>query len=306
MRLPEELQLAIDQLVEKSSGKALTKAREALSQDYREGKISHFDDEAKRLVYLAARMPATFAAVYKVLQSLPLEPVHLLDLGAGPGTASWAAVDLFPSIKKITLIERSPEAITLGKDLARHSQNLALQEAVWVQQNLPGPMPEADLAILSYAVNEIPEVEKLIQKAWEMAKVLVIIEPGTMKGAAMIRRVREQLIRLGGYIIAPCPHALACPSDWCHFSARIERTRLHRQIKGGTLGHEDEKFSYLVVAKDGSFLCQNRILRHPMKGSGHVRLTLCAQNGQLEEKVVGRSNKELYRKARDAEWGDPF
>jgi len=306
MRLPDELQSAIDQIVKKTSSKALAKSREELTQDYREGKVSSFDVEAKRLVYLAARMPATFAAVHKVLQNVPFPIEHLLDLGAGPGTASWAAVDLFPSLKKITLIERSSEAIALGKELARFSPSEVFQNAEWIQRSLPGLIPRADAAILSYVVNEMGNFEMLIKQCWEAVDMLIVIEPGTPKGAGHIRKVRQQLIDLGAYVVAPCPHSLACPSDWCHFSARIERTRLHRQIKGGSLGHEDEKFSYFIAAKKEAPLYSNRIIRHPMKNSGHVRLTLCTQSGKLEEKTITRSDKESYRKARDAEWGDPI
>jgi ribosomal protein RSM22 (predicted rRNA methylase) len=304
MRLPEELQIAIDQVVEKTPTRVLAKAREALTKDYKEGKVSLFNDEEKRLVYLASRMPATFAAVYKVLQNLSGPFDHFLDIGAGPGTASWAAIELFPDLKKITLIEKSPEAIALGKELFRGSSSGVARE--WIQRGLPGEIPRANIAVLSYVLNEVPDREKVVMDAWNAVDVLTIIEPGSKKGAGIIRELRKMLLEQGAYVIAPCPHSLACPSDWCHFSARIERTRLHRLVKGGSLGHEDEKFSYFIASKQKELLCENRIIRHPIKGSGYVKLTLCTANGMLEEKVVARSNKELYRKARDAKWGDPF
>lgn len=306
MRLPEELQLAIDQLVEKTSSKTLARAREEMTREYREGRVSPFEDEAKRLVYVAARMPATYAAVRAVLQSLPRAPKSLVDLGAGPGTATWAAFDLFPEIENVTLVERSPDAIALGKDLASHAPWKAFREATWERRDLPGEVERADVGVLSYVINEMTGVAELIRKCWDRVGVLVVIEPGTMKGAANIRAVRQQLIDLDGQLLSPCPHKLACPSDWCHFAARVERTRLHRQVKGGALGYEDEKFSYVVAAKEGAFGCQNRIVRHPIKGSGHVRLTLCTQEGQWEERVVSKKAGPLYRQARDASWGDPF
>jgi ribosomal protein RSM22 (predicted rRNA methylase) len=299
MRLPDQLQSAIEKIVESASPKVLKKAQEELTRDYKEGKSSLFNDEAKRLVYLAARMPATFAAIYKVLQHVPFEVSSFLDIGAGPGTASWAAAELFP-LKKVILIEQSHDAIALGRELAREYP--ISQE--WIQRSLPGSIPKADVAVISYMLNEVPMADEIIKAAWDAVHCLVIIEPGTMRGAAIIRKAREQLLGLGAHVVAPCPHSLTCPSDWCHFSARVERTRLHRQIKGGTLGHEDEKFSYFIAAKTAVPLCKNRIVRHPMKGSGHIRFTVCAESGNLEEKVITRSDKEMYRKARDSEWGD--
>lgn len=306
MILPEELQTAIDRIVQHSP--SLQKARETLTRGYKEGRASNFSDEATRLAYLGARMPATYAAVHKVLQaSPPFE--HLLDLGAGPGTASWAAADLIPTLNKITLVEKSREAITLGKTLAESSSHPALKHAEWIHQTLNQPIPKADAAILSYVLNEIEDPKTLIDRCWQSVACLIIIEPGTPKGFSIIRKVRQQLIELGAHILAPCPHAQACPiqgSDWCHFSARIERTRLHRLLKDGSLGYEDEKFSYLVASKTAKGSFKSRIIRHPLRQSGYVKFLLCTDEGKLEEKTVTRSNKELYRVARDAEWGDSF
>lgn len=306
MQLPEELQSAIDHIAQHSP--ALSKARAALTQDYKEGRSSPFSDEAKRIAYLGARMPATFAAVHKVLQNLP-DCEHFLDLGAGPGTASWAAVDLFPSLKKITLIEKSLEAIALGKQLAKHSSHPALQNGEWIHQSLSEPIPTADVAILSYVLNEMADPMPLIERCWNAVPLLIMIEPGTPRGFNLIRKIRQQLISLGAYLIAPCPHIKPCPiqgSDWCHFSARVERTRLHRLLKEGSLGYEDEKFSYLVASKTPGTPFAGRIVRHPNKQSGHVKLMLCTDTGKLEEKTVSKKDKEIYRKARHAEWGDTF
>ncbi len=302
MQLPQELQTALDHLFGNTPTSLLTQARISLTQDYKEGRSSHFT-QSKLLAYLGARLPATYAAIHKVLQNIP-PPNHLLDLGAGPGTASWAAAELFPSIQKMTLIEKSPEAIAIGKTLAQSSSHPALQSAQWIQQSLTQPIPPADMAILSYVLNEIPD--PIIAPIWSSVSTLVIIEPGTPKGAQLIRKIRQQLIDLKAHIIAPCPHAHLCPSDWCHFSARVERTRLHRLLKEGSLGYEDEKFSYLIASKTPAPTAPSRILRHPLKQSGHVRLSLCTSSGSIEEKVVTRSDKENYRRARDAEWGDPF
>lgn len=302
MQLPEELQTAIEQIVQNSPSNALRKAREVLTSTYKEGKTSRpiFSDDAMRLAYLAARMPATFAAVRKTLQNAPSLGSHLLDLGAGPGTASWAALDLFPEISKITLIEQSKEAIDLGKMLSSDSR------FHWMHQSLELPIPNADSAILSYVINELDHPEKLIVRCWKAVSLLIIVEPGTPKAFQKMHRIRQQLIDLKAHIVAPCPHALACPNDWCHFAARVERSRLHRQLKEGTLNYEDEKFCYLIASKIPYPTAANRIIRHPLKQSGHVRLSVCASSGLLEEKVITRKDKESYRKARDAEWGDPM
>ena len=98
---------------------------------------------------------------------------------------------------------------------------------------------------------------------------------------------------------------MAAAGDWCHFDQRLERTSLHRQIKSGALGHEDEKFSYVVFSRKPFAAATARIVRHPRKHTGHIQLTLCTLQGLLD-RTIGKSQKEPYRLARKAAWGDPW
>jgi ribosomal protein RSM22 (predicted rRNA methylase) len=184
------------------------------------------------------------------------------------------------------------------------------------------------MVVLSYTLGELPQAaaEAVLRKAWSCAnKFLVMIEPGTRRGFAAVNTARSVLIANAARIIAPCPHQSACPmalaGDWCHFSQRLERTSQHRQLKGGELGYEDEKFSYLVAARAETLASdaspgvtspgvssqsQARIVRHPGKHSGHVQLVLCTSQGQIENRTVTRSSKSAYKLARKAEWGDAW
>lgn len=303
MQIPAELQGAIEPFFENLSQKELLIARQALTSLYKEGGVSPFGSKEKRLAYLGARMPATYAAVHKVLQNVQLKG-HLLDLGAGTGAASWAALDLFPHLEKITLVELSREAIELGKMLAQIHP--VLKQATWIQQSLEAPLPQADVAILSYVLNELRNPEKVVQHCLEAVDTLILIEPGTPRAFQLMKKMRSDLLQAGAKIIAPCPHSYACPNDWCHFSARVERSRMHRLLKEGTLGHEDEKFCYLIITKLESSPAKSRIVRHPLKHIGHMKLTLCTEEGTLVERTISRKDKELYKRARDAEWGDPM
>jgi len=320
MKLPEDLQAALEQMLGTCRSNELKAAREHLSADYREGRNSAqgFRDKTQLMSYLATRMPATFGACAAVFQALrdryPLFSCRsFLDLGAGPGTASWAARDVFPELAELHLVEREATAIEIGKSLSASWQN-----GTWRQAGLESAfdVPRVDLATLSYAYGELSVNigHALLERLWNQKVPLVaVIEPGTPKGFARIRELRTWVIEKGARIVAPCPHEAACPmlpNDWCHFSSRIERTRLHRQLKEGSLGYEDEKYSYVVYAhpeaKIGLTPIRGRILRHPHKGSGFVKFPICAEEGVIREVTITRSNKTEYRKARDAEWGDMF
>jgi ribosomal protein RSM22 (predicted rRNA methylase) len=267
-----------------------------LREIYREGTYPFLTKKEHRDAYMLTRFPATSAAVLRVLQEIAAYPIEsLLDLGAGPGTGWLAAKKVFPHLKQGTLIEGDPQFVEIGKKLA--------PEASWEKKDLREPCEFAphDLGLMSYSMGEIREWQLVILQAWKACQIVVVIEPGTPVGFSRIRDVRDFLIAQGGHILAPCPHAKTCPGSWCHFSVRLERSREHRIAKGGTLGYEDEKFSYIIVAKESREL-HNRILRHPQKKKGHVVFELCTEDG-LKTQTVSRKERN-YKTARKLEWGD--
>ncbi|MCD8562530.1 MAG: methyltransferase type 11, partial [Alphaproteobacteria bacterium] len=100
MEIPSPLLLAIEEARGSYPAQALSVAYEALSERYRrkdgEGDL-FIRDEAEALAYSAARLPATYAAdrkVFDVLAELSPDftPQSLCDVGAGPGTAVFAAL----------------------------------------------------------------------------------------------------------------------------------------------------------------------------------------------------------------------
>jgi len=116
----------------------------------------------------------------------------------------------------------------------------------------------------------------------------------------------------GARMLAPCPGERECPmagpmtgKDWCHFAARVERSSLHRKVKDGALGHEDEKYSYVAVAREAVTPAEVRIIRHPRHRPGLVALDLCTAEG-LRERQVSKRDREKYRQARQARWGDAW
>lgn len=316
--LPFSLQAAIETRMESMNLHQLTEAREELSIRYRNPSASGLiTTEAHRQAYVFSRMPATYAAVHSALQAIKerenLTVKSLLDLGAGPGTAMWAVCGNFPSLEKATLIERDSALAAIGKSLAAGSDDQAVRAANWIEADLEqiNELPSHDLVILSYSIGELkPQAMlTLLDLCWKSAeKLLLIVEPGTPVGFERIRTIRSQLIAWGAHLAAPCPHQSACPmagGDWCHFAARVERTSIHRKLKGGSLGYEDEKFSYIAASKTPVSLPQARILSQPMRHSGHVNLKLCTPEG-VKHPIISKKMGETYKQARKADWGDAF
>jgi ribosomal protein RSM22 (predicted rRNA methylase) len=174
----------------------------------------------------------------------------------------------------------------------------------------PGDLAPRDLVILGYVLDELPPAIQptLIERLWRLTgDTLVIVEPGTTQGWKRILQARDLLIAAGGHVLAPCPHSHACPlviPDWCHFSARVSRSRLHREAKGGTVPWEDEKFIYLAVSRHPA---QNRLPRiiapeRPLKAG--VTFTLCEPGGSIAQCQFTKRECEVFQAVRRLRWGD--
>ena len=206
-------------------------------------------------------MPATYAAVTASLNALveirpDFAPKSLLDVGAGPGTATWAAAEAFPSLQGFTLLDANDALRTLALGLVTDS--FRLRDVSYERGEARAALAKADtadLVVASYMIGEIGDAERraLAELMWEKTRdTLLVVEPGTPAGYARIIALREQLIALGAHVAAPCPHDGKCPlqpPDWCHFTQRLQRSRAHKQVKGAELPFEDEKFAYVALTR---------------------------------------------------------
>src|SRR5882762_8771665 len=128
--LPAELKAALDAKLKGFSRNDAAERSASISQTYREGGGSGaIRSETDALAYALARMPATYAAVVASLNALcdirpDFAPASLLDVGAGPGTATWAAAETFASLQNFTLLDANDALRTLALDLTRRSARL--------------------------------------------------------------------------------------------------------------------------------------------------------------------------------------
>lgn len=307
---------AVDDLLRAAGAGDLATEYAALSDRYRDGlatprRLTH----VAVLAYAAARLPATLAATTRVLADLRVGlpdwmPATALDLGAGIGSAGWAAAATFSSIDRVTFVERNDEMRAVGVSLASTASLAAIAGGAWLSADATGRHDPSDLVLAAYVLGELPasDLVATVGRWWDATTdCLVLIEPGTPDGYRRLMDARRELISEGATIAAPCPHNDPCPltgGDWCHFMVRVERSAAHRAAKSATLTHEDEKYAY-VVATRRSTITDPRVLRHPVRRAGHVRLTVCDFDG-ASEVVVSKKEGARYRAARHAQWGDRF
>src|SRR5258705_13414509 len=165
--LPAELKAALDAKLLGLSRNDAAERASLISQTYRDGGgSSAIRSEVDALAYALARMPATYAAVSASLNAVreirpDFAPASLLDVGAGPGTATWAAAAAFPSLTSFALLDANSALRALALDLGRDSTRL---RQMTYQHGEAGAAlagsEAADLVIASYMIGEIDDAQR--------------------------------------------------------------------------------------------------------------------------------------------------
>lgn len=317
--LPPWLEEKISVLLRNHSLSDLQKAYENLSGRYRsssrrEQPASGYGSALETIAYAAARLPATYAVINRCLDELPsnYEPSTILDLGAGPGTASLTCLERYPSCSP-TLIESNKDAIQLGKKLLENYPNATYKHAdlLNIQEQTC-----YDMVVASYVWGELTSDQQieLFKKILGLFRdYLLIILPGTPQDFKTLTSLRDFVINQRDYpdiqILAPCTHSLSCPLkgsdqlDWCHFSVRLPRTNFHRHLKNAKLAYEDEKFCYLLLSKKPVVKVSGRIIKNPQHRGGHGKLDVCME-GEIHQITYSRAKSPLYKKWKNLAWGD--
>lgn len=304
--LPTTLRETIDAEARLHPTPVLVAAARRLSEAYRKTGASRIESPAEAVAYAASRMPATFSAISAAFREVDVKIESVLDLGAGTGAAGWGARSVFGGTVQVTAVEPNELLRNLGATLSGDQ----FQWRGGNYNNLSG-FKGCDLVVFGYSLGEsAPGVAlEVLDRAYLLAnKGLVIVEPGTPSSFRQLLQARQRLLELGATIAAPCPHQVPCPlsaEDWCHFAVRTDRSRLHKLLKGGQAGFEDEKFAYLVALREPSPAQApfSRILRHPLIEPKSISLRLCTPTG-LTDLRVRPAEKRASKAARKASWGE--
>lgn len=317
MAIPIDLNNALEnQLNQIINMQNINEKAKSISERYRKN-----DNDGKRLLtesdeavaYALSRMPATYEADYsainKTLENNNFNINTVFDIGAGTGSATWAITELVDNSPNITCFEREDSMIKVGKKLMSYSEKLKNTE--WKKFDIVKDEinQTADFIMVSYMINELPksEVNKIISKLWKATnKILLVIEPGTPRGFLNIKQIRSQLLQENAHIIAPCPHENECKlpqDDWCQFTARVQRSKIHKLFKDGQLSYEDEKFSYVAFSKQTVNIADNRILRHPIINKGYTEFKICTKLG-IQNIKLSKKDGDKYKKSKKKNAGD--
>ncbi|MCX6014892.1 MAG: hypothetical protein NT020_04795 [Chloroflexales bacterium] len=263
------------------------------------------------LAYSAMLMPATFAqisgALRQTIQRAPQRYGTLLDIGSGPGTASWVVQELLPELTAITAIERDPYLQNIAQMLAGDSQ---LPPTTYRNQDIttcPDWQPH-DIVIIAHVLNELSPAAQhaVIAKAWRAtSQVLLIIEPGAADFAPIIQTARTQLIQVGGTVVAPCTHQGICQlqNAWCHFGQKVARPDFQRLARGAEMAWEEAKYSFVAISREPIAQHGHRIMHDPQRAKGYIDVVGCDYTGVHTYRIPKRDTLR-YNALRHATWGN--
>jgi ribosomal protein RSM22 (predicted rRNA methylase) len=319
LTLPRELHDAVDRALGSAPAAQWMREAQALSERYRAPRAGSANPLAsgklQALAYAAMILPATYAQLRGALAAAAARapgwrPASLLDIGSGPGTALWAALEQWPALDMLAAWEREPAFIALGRELARAGVP-ALRAARWervdLRQQLPGG--RYDLVILGHVLNELDEAaaRQAVERAWQLTGgMLLIVEPGTSAAFAVVRAARDLLLAAGAHTLAPCAHNAPCPleHDWCHFPQRIMRPDFQRRARGAPSPWEESKFAYAAMARFAPEQpIWGRAITEVSSNKAYAEVKLSTTQGVARYRALKR-HREAYRRLREIAWGE--
>lgn len=314
------------------------KIRKANSSAVEPHKLSYGPRES--VAYAAGVLPSTYAAAKNVMTEISkrmsdFKPRTMLDFGTGPGTAIWAAKEVF-GLEKCTGVDLSEDMLRVAERLEASiktddSKPVEFKRYLAIDNKASKP----DLVVSSFTLGDIASAalqKSTVEQLWALTgDVLVLIDRGTPIGFSNIARARQQILDMedsDAHVVAPCPHDKPCPlmyspqakpnNIWCHFSQRVQRPSFLMKTKHSKFNTEDSKYSYVVLRKGSRPSSQEstmeaqayhwpRLIQPPLKKNGHVVLDTCSTSGEIQRMVIPKSQGKIpYRDARKSMWGDIF
>jgi len=338
IELPPKIEKAIIRILSRIDTNKWINSAIQLSSKYRLNRdtIESYDDVFLDgvddvLGYLALRTPATYAqlygAMFNIVEMLPSwKPISILDIGSGPGTAVWAASDIWTSINKVTCLERDHNFSRIGKEILQSS----LPELInlnWKTIDLSVSKPELDvkfdLVTIGSVLNEMTNKQRkdILEFAYNHCKgVLLVVEPGTPYGLEAIKQASILLHAHEGTLIAPYIDNTLPLSDHekIRFTQKIIRPEFHRRIRQKqrkinntsdkrllpASDWEKTKYGYVAMSTIPTKITPfARLIAKPAIFKSHIELKILTKNGVKNQRILKR-DKPYYKFAKKMKWGE--
>jgi hypothetical protein len=269
-----------------------------------------YGERAHLGAYLLWWWPQSYAKVRAALNLIPAAlpaGARVLDLGAGPGPASLAALD---HLREASARGPAPEALAADASEAALAEARALSGPHALQTRLhrlqaaPAPVLEGrfDLAIAANVLSELEGgpaaraelLAGIAERNLAPRGILLLLEPALRETGRGLLQIRDALLAQHGLrALAPCLTQRPCPAleaarDWCTAARPWEApphvVQLAREL--GLRADEELSFSYLAAARaEGPLPAAPaglwRVVGLPPREKGKKRIFVCADAGRL-------------------------
>lgn len=225
---------------------AIAKAIMTMSDFYAKHpeKSSPWEHTWAQIAYVAYYMPLNWWRLCGVLargQQLKFFDgfEHYVDFGSGLGSLGFAFDYHGLVFGSGQCLERSSEAISIHRQLAKRSGT----SIEWIRSGLPKYLKPRTLAVFSYSLTELDSLPDWVKEC----EGILIVEPSTKSDSRRLQTLRSQLLAQGWYVWGPCTHSGGCPllihseRDWCHDRFQwtqpnwLKEIENQMPIKNGTL-----------------------------------------------------------------------
>jgi len=243
------------------------------------------------------------AIVSELEQRYPAWPprthLRVLDLGAGPGSATLGLLLADPRFEIEALwIDSDPawEATDLARPWVESGALAVQRKTVDLARPIQGTF---DLVLMANVLVELaedasadPKLGTLLERRLEPDGVAILVEPATREVTRRLHRMRDALVASGWLVLAPCTGNGPCPMllgtrDWCHETRDWIQPDFHHhldQIAG--LKKDALRFSFLAVSKQQlvpQHAVAARVVSEVRREKGRTRFDTCDESSQRSE-----------------------
>ncbi|TRY98930.1 hypothetical protein DNTS_016987 [Danionella cerebrum] len=290
------------------------------------------------MVYMMARLAGGYAAVFRALSEIKkreasFAPCSLLDFGSGLGTGAWASHSLWgDSLNEFVCVDSSGDMNRLAEKLlveGSEEEKPAFKH-VYFRQFLPvSPEVQFDLVVAAFSLSELANLKERINTVttlWTKTKsYLVLVENGTKDGHQLLMEAKDAILKAQEEkqwdprkpsVFAPCTHQQTCPKLTEKYVLPCNFPQFYNSLKSKSLQTQEkqlERFSYLILSRSEEDTAQNpepwhlaRIISQVHCRTRHVQCKLCCADGKIKQLTIStrRQGKDMYRCARNSNWGD--
>lgn len=281
-------------------------AVKALQEGFEKGKSLIGQDYFSKPDLLGAYLLYQWILHYQeglsLLGELPITPRRVLDVCSGPGAFSFSA--LRHGAQEVYATDRNMAAMQLGAEICGR-YGMALNIRQWNCLNAPLPIEgKFDLIILGYCLNELfPTtianwreqqhrfISSLLNRLTPQG-FLLVVDNSFLEANHRILQLRDQLVKDGVSIQAPCVWQGECPAlktanSPCYAQREFEKPYLIKEIqRAAQINLSSLKMTYIIFRSPSSAWPElpekklYRVISPPVDTFQGKRYYLCGTDGK--------------------------